>query len=125
MDLFSGFLLSPFQRNRRINRKKTTYVQTQQSKTIRRRMTEIINREIGSGDIRQLIGKLIPDSIAKDIEKACSPIYPIHDCYVSKVKVIRRPKVDISRLMELHGQGASKPTPKEKSSLAATTTNHQ
>jgi len=107
-----GFVLRvfvvAFSKKQKNQQKKTTYVQTQQSKTIRRRMTEIINREIGSGDIRQLIGKLIPDSIAKDIEKACSPIYPIHDCYVSKVKVIRRPKVDISRLMELHGQGGVK-----------------
>jgi len=97
-----------FSKKQQQQQKKTSYIQTQQVKAIRRKMTEIITREVQGGDIRTLIGKLIPDSMAKDIEKAVHHIYPIHDCYVSKVKVVRKPKVDISKLMELHGQAGVK-----------------
>lgn len=36
----------------------------------------------------------IPDSIGKDIEKACQGIYPLHDVYIRKVKVLKKPKFD-------------------------------
>ena len=36
----------------------------------------------------------IPDSIGKDIEKACQGIYPLHDVFVRKVKVLKKPKFD-------------------------------
>lgn len=88
--------------------KKTTYAQSTQTKMIRRKMNEIVTREVQGSDVRELISKLIPDSIAKDIEKLCSPIYPLHDCYVSKIKVIRKPKIDLHKLSELHGDSGAK-----------------
>lgn len=84
--------------------KKTTYAQTQQVKMIRKKMTEIVTSEIQNCDIRSLVEKLLPDSIAKDIEVATRIIYPIHDVHISKVKVVKKPKIDISKLMELHGE---------------------
>ena len=36
----------------------------------------------------------IPDSIGKDIEKICQSIYPLHDVYVRKVKILKKPKFD-------------------------------
>lgn len=36
----------------------------------------------------------IPDSIGKDIEKACQSIYPLHDVYVRKVKMLKKPKFE-------------------------------
>lgn len=36
----------------------------------------------------------IPDSIGKDIEKKCQSIYPLHDVFIRKVKVLKRPKFD-------------------------------
>jgi len=36
----------------------------------------------------------IPDSIGKDIEKACQGIYPLHDVFIRKVKVLKKPKFD-------------------------------
>ncbi len=49
----------------------------------------------------------IPDSIAKDIEKYCSYIYPLHDVYIRKVKVVKKPKFDLGRLMDMHGETGS------------------
>ena len=36
----------------------------------------------------------IPDSISKDIEKRCQSIYPLHDVFIRKVKVLKKPKFD-------------------------------
>nr|CBN08642.1 small nucleolar RNA, C/D box 73A [Microcosmus squamiger] len=85
--------------------KKTSYAQHQQIRNIRRKMIEIMTREVSTSDLREFVNKLIPDSIAKDIEKACQGIYPLHDVHIRKVKILKKPKFDIGRLMELHGEG--------------------
>ena len=54
-----------------------------------------------------LLPNRIPDSIAKDIEKYCSYIYPLTDVYIRKVKVVKRPKYDLGRLMDMHGESGS------------------
>ena len=36
----------------------------------------------------------VPDSIGTDIEKACQSIHPLHDVFVRKVKVLKKPKFD-------------------------------
>merc|ERR1712038_1137821 len=72
--------------------KKTTYAQSQQVKQIRKKMTEIVTRQVSNRDIPELIKKLLPDSIAADITKAANSIYPVENCYVSKVEVIKKPK---------------------------------
>uniref|UniRef100_A0A8W8MQN8 40S ribosomal protein S3a n=7 Tax=Magallana gigas TaxID=29159 RepID=A0A8W8MQN8_MAGGI len=77
-------------------------------KTIRRKMVDIITKEVTSNDMKEVVNKLIPDSIGKDIEKACQGIYPLHDVFIRKVKVLKKPKFDIGKLMEMHGEGGSK-----------------
>ncbi|ELW69852.1 40S ribosomal protein S3a [Tupaia chinensis] len=47
------------------------------------------------------------DNIGKDIEKACQSIYPLHDVFVRKVKMLKKPKFELGKLMELHGEGIS------------------
>ncbi|CAK8683616.1 small ribosomal subunit protein eS1-like [Clavelina lepadiformis] len=94
--------------HRRSNQiKKTSYAQHMQVYNIRAKMVEIMQREVSMGDLRMLVNKLIPDSIAKDIEKACQGIYPLHDVHVRKVKLLKKPKLDIGRLMEMHGESSS------------------
>merc|ERR1719239_382803 len=55
-----------------------------------------------------LRNKLIPDSIARDIEKACQGIYPLHDVHIRKGKVMKRPRFDLNKLMDMHGEGSGK-----------------
>lgn len=33
-------------------------------------------------------------------------VYPLHDVYIRKVKVLRKPKFDIGKLLEIHGESA-------------------
>ena len=37
----------------------------------------------------------------KEIEKACQGIYPLQNVYIRKVKILRAPKFDITKLMEV------------------------
>jgi small subunit ribosomal protein S3Ae len=54
--------------------------------------------------LKEFVNKLIPDSIGKDIEKAASTIYPLQDVFIRKVKVIKKPRFDLGKLLEAHGE---------------------
>lgn len=84
--------------------KKTAYAQHTQIKAIRKKMFEIMIREIGGSELREVVAKLIPNSIGSEIEKACRGIYPLNNVNIRKVKVLKKPKFDVARLMEMHGE---------------------
>ncbi|XP_027456720.1 40S ribosomal protein S3a-like isoform X2 [Zalophus californianus] len=73
----------------------------------RKKMMEIMTREVQTNDLKEVVNKLIPDSIRKDTEKACQSIYPLHDVFIRKVKMLKEPKFELGKLMELHGEGSS------------------
>merc|ERR1711862_663671 len=116
-----------FTKKRQNQIKKTSYAQTQQVKNIRRKMIEIITKEVGSADLKETVNKLIPDSIGKDIEKACYSIYPLYDVFINKVKVLKRPRFDLGKLLDMHGE-AKAPVPwklpRAKSFPGPKATNH-
>ncbi|CAD7691864.1 unnamed protein product [Nyctereutes procyonoides] len=87
--------------------RKTSYTQHQQVRQIWKKMMEIMTREVQTNDLKEEVNKLISDSIGKDIEKACQSIYPLHDVFVRKVKMLKKPKFELGKLMELHGEGSS------------------
>lgn len=68
-----------------LSQRKTCYAQHSQVRAIRKKMCDIITRDVTSSDLKEVVNKLLPDSIAKDIEKACQGIYPLHDVYIRKV----------------------------------------
>jgi len=85
--------------------KKTSYAQSSKIRQIRAKMIEIIQKEVSASDLREVCNKLIPDSIGKDIEKACSFYYPLQDVYIRKVKILKKPKFELGKLLEMHGEG--------------------
>lgn len=66
--------------------KKTTYAQSAQVREIRRKMFEVVQREATSCDLKQLVQKLIPEVIGREIEKASQGIYPLQNVFVRKVR---------------------------------------
>jgi len=92
-----------FTKKRQGQIKRTCYAQTSQIRLIRKKMTEIMARESTSCDLKDLVAKFIPETIGKDIEKACQGIYPLQNTFIRKVKVLRAPKFDLTKLMEVHG----------------------
>nr|CBX25071.1 40S ribosomal protein S3a [Polytomella sp. Pringsheim 198.80] len=92
-----------FTKKRQGQIKRTCYAQTGQIRSIRKKMVEIMAREASSCEVKELVAKLIPEAIGKDIEKACQGIFPITNVFVRKVKVLKTPKFDHAKLMEVHG----------------------
>jgi small subunit ribosomal protein S3Ae len=84
--------------------KRTCYAQSSQIRLIRKKMVELMTREASACDLKELVGKFIPEVIGKEIEKACQGIYPLQSVFIRKVKILRAPKFDITKLMEVHGE---------------------
>ncbi|KAF8529064.1 S-phase-specific ribosomal protein cyc07 [Hysterangium stoloniferum] len=84
--------------------KKTTYAQSAQIREIRKKMFEIMIREASSVDLLTLVQKFIPEAIGREIEKATRNIYPLQNVYVRKVKILKSPKFDVSKLLDIHGE---------------------
>lgn len=90
--------------------KKTCYAKSSQIRNIRRKMVEIMMKEVSTVDLKEVVNKLKPDSIGRDIERKCNPIFPLHDVFVRKVKVLKKPKFELGRLLEMHGEGTTRST---------------
>jgi len=95
-----------FTKKRQEQVKNNCYAQTAQIRKIRVKMVDIMTAEAGKVQLRELVKKLIPNSIGKEIEKQCQGIFPLKDALIRKVKILKKPKFDITKLMELHADNA-------------------
>merc|ERR1712216_1034827 len=87
---------------RRADQVKTNcYAQSAQIRKIRAKMVDILVAEASKGQLREL-KKLVAESIGKEIEKQTQGIFPLNNCMIRKIKIIKKPKFDITKLMELH-----------------------
>merc|ERR1712113_5285 len=86
--------------------RKTSYAQKSQIQAIRKRMVQIMTEQAQSCNLKELVKKFIPEAIGKEIEKQCNGIYPLHNVYIRKVKMLKKPKFDVSKLMEMHQETA-------------------
>merc|ERR1719223_893503 len=68
-----------FTKKRNNQLKKTCYANSSQQKLIRKKMREIMAKEASSSDLNELVKKLIPEVIGKEIEKACHGVYPMQN----------------------------------------------
>lgn len=82
--------------------KKTTYARSSQIRAIRKKMTEIIQREAASCSLSQLTTKLIPEGIGREIEKATQGIYPLQNVRFDENRVNR---VYADQIIGPHPQG--------------------
>jgi len=96
-----------FTKKRPNQQRKTAYAQSSQIRMIRRKMIDIMTREASHSDLKDLVNKFIPESIGKQITKIAQGIYPLQNVFIRKVKVLKTPKFDPSKLMEIHGESAA------------------
>jgi len=93
-----------FTKSRMNQQRNTSYAQTSQVRKIRKKMLEIMNREASTCDLAELVQKkFLPEAIGREIDKATQGIYPLRNIMIRKVKMLRSPKTDITKLLELHG----------------------
>jgi small subunit ribosomal protein S3Ae len=76
--------------------KKLCYATLSQIKAIRKIVIRIIEEELSSCGINEVIKKLMNETIGTRMEQEGVKIYPLQNCHVKKVKVIKRPRVDES-----------------------------
>lgn len=57
--------------------------------------------QASSCDLKDLVAKFIPESIGKEIEKSTSSIFPLQNVFIRKVKILKAPKFDLGKLMEV------------------------
>jgi len=86
---------------------KFCYANSAQVRAIRKKMVDIMRDEAGKCDLQQLVLKLIPEFLGGEIEKACAGIFPLQNVFIRKVKVLKKPKFDLVKLMELHGDSGA------------------
>jgi len=65
-------------------------------------MVEVITNEISKHNMTEVLGNLLTDAIGEEIKNKCKFIYPLSNIYIRKVKTVKKPKFDISKLNELH-----------------------
>jgi len=88
--------------------KSTCYAQSGQVRAIRKKMFEIMTEEASKCDLKELVQKFIstPDTLGAEIEKKCQSIFPLQNVFIRKVKMLKKPKFDVTKLMEMHGDNA-------------------
>merc|ERR1719487_1173601 len=64
-----------FTKKRPNSERKTAYAKSSQIREIRSKMVDIMSREASTCDMKELVSKFIPESISREIEKACKGIY--------------------------------------------------
>mmetsp|Transcript_6542 Transcript_6542/g.4913 ORF Transcript_6542/g.4913 Transcript_6542/m.4913 type:complete len:179 (+) Transcript_6542:371-907(+) len=89
---------------KRTNRqvKATCYTKNSQKRAIRKKMMEIMINETQKSTLKDLTKKFITESIGKQIRNECSKIFPLSTVMIKKVKVLKKPKFDLTKLMDLY-----------------------
>jgi len=86
--------------------KATCYAKDSRQKLIRQKMQEIMVAECQKSTLRDLFKKCLSDEITKEISSACYKIFPLENVLIRKVKVLKKPKFDLTKLMELYSSKA-------------------
>mmetsp|Transcript_24858 Transcript_24858/g.31282 ORF Transcript_24858/g.31282 Transcript_24858/m.31282 type:complete len:260 (+) Transcript_24858:66-845(+) len=89
-----------FTKKAKNQQKVTCYANSAQCRAIRAKMVEKMSELGGKGDLRSLVKTLITADPGKDIETAAETVFPVQNCFIRKVKVLKKPKFDVTALME-------------------------
>jgi len=86
-------------------------------------MMEIMINETAKSSLKDLFKKFLSDQIGKQITKECSKIFPLENVLIKKVKVLKKPKFDLTKLMELYTEKPEMIKPTEAAEAAETPAN--
>eukprot|EP00392_Amoebophrya_sp_AT5.2_P008548 g8576.t1 len=79
-----------------------SYAQSAQIKRIRKKIVSTVQQIVGAGQLKDLVKHLIIDKIETDVKSATNRVYPLEPVHIQKVKIVKKPKMDITKLMEIH-----------------------
>merc|ERR1712187_318470 len=84
-----------------------------------KKMIDIMRDQVTSSELKQVVEKLIHNVIEKQIETATRSVYPLTNIYIRKVKLLRAPKFDLNKLMEVHGDSGAAGTSEDVGDVLA------
>lgn len=99
--------------------KATCYANSAQCRAIRAKMVEKMTTIGTSGDLKSMVKTLLTSQVGDEIQAAAQAVYPIHNCFIRKVKVLKKPKFDVTALMEWHTTDSSTPSADTGKAVAA------
>ena len=102
-----------FTRRHKHQVKATCYAKGSQQKQLRAKMMEIMLNEVTKSSLRDLFKKVIGDQVGKQIIKECTKIFPLENVLIRKIKVLKKPKFDLTKLMELYQDKPELATPEQ------------
>merc|ERR1719436_372176 len=79
-----------------------SYAQMSQVKKLRKKISALCIQRAGQGSLKQLVEDLLASKIENDVKSACQSIFPLWNVHVYKVKIVKKPKTDIAKLLEIH-----------------------
>lgn len=79
-----------------------TYAQSAQIKKIRKKIVQVLQTEVGAKPLSEFVKALLMDKIEGEVKRSCERIYPLDPVHIQKVKIVKKPKMDITKLMEIH-----------------------
>jgi len=82
--------------------KQTTYAQTAQIRKIRKRITNSLQTEIAKGQLNDLVKGLSNEKFETELKRQTHRIFPLDPLVIHKVKIVKKPKLDLTKLMEIH-----------------------
>lgn len=82
--------------------KQFTYAQSAQLRKIRKRMVQIMQSEVAKGQLRDCVKALCVNKLSEEMMKQTNRIFPLDPVHIIKAKMIKKPKVDIVKLLENH-----------------------
>lgn len=85
--------------------KSTSYAQAGKVRAIRKKIFDILIDNATKSDLKELVQKFtsFPESISEEILKKCESIFPLQNVFIRKVKILKKPSFDLTKLMEMHG----------------------
>jgi small subunit ribosomal protein S3Ae len=81
-------------------KKANSYAKTSEVKKIRKVVTKILLERAAKEDINKFASTILTDDLSKHLEKSANKVYPIRLCLITKVKVLKKSKIDIGKLVE-------------------------
>lgn len=81
-------------------RKVNSYAKSSEIKRIRKIITKILLERAAKEDINKFASTILTDDLTGHLERAANKVYPIRLCIVTKVKVLKKSKIDLGKLVE-------------------------
>lgn len=88
----------------------TSYATTSKIKLIRKKMSEVLMKLVQQNTLKTLVPLLTEKKTEDDIKAACGKYYPLKHVLVRKVKMLKKPKFDATKMNEFYGEKAGATT---------------